>query len=97
VAIAIRAFALWIGSCTAVLQILLFLIARFYQRTAGEPTRSGLFLVSMALLLSGELMYGWQTRSLAGNKAADLLLLIGGSTLAGNGYLLFRAMCKRHQ
>ena len=86
--------SLCVGFGVAVLHIFLFLIARFYQRAAGEPTRSSLFLVSMALLLAGDLLYGWQGPPLIGNTAADLLLLAGGGVLAGNGYLLLTAMTR---
>ncbi len=82
----------YVGCAIAVLQIFLFLIARFYQRMTGERTRPGLFLVSAALLLAGDLLYVSQVPQLAGNTLADVFLLAGGCVLVGSSYPLLRAM-----
>jgi hypothetical protein len=87
-----RLLALYVGCGVAVLQGFLFMIARFYQQKSGSHTRYGLFLVSMALTLTGDMLYCWQGSRMVGNVAADLLLLCGGCVLAGNGFLLHRAM-----
>ena len=89
---AIRLLALYVGCGVAVLQAFLFLIARFYQEKSGSRTRYGLFLMSMLLTLTGEMLYWGQGVRVVGNMVADLLLLCGGCVLAGNGFLLHRAM-----
>ena len=87
--------AIWyyyIGVCIALLQVFLFLIARFYQRTAGEQTRSGVFIISMILFLMGYFLYGFQGPPLVGNVLADMMLFLGGSVLIANGFLLLKTM-----
>jgi hypothetical protein len=91
-ATAIRLLALYVGCGIAVLQAFLFMIARFYQLKSGNRTRYGLFLVSMTLVLAGDMLYCWRGPMMLGDMAADLLLLCGGCVLLGNGFLLLRAM-----
>ncbi len=86
--------SLYVGCAIAAVQILLFLIARFYRRMTGECTRPGLFLVSAALLLAGDLIYVSQAPQLAGNTVADVFLLAGGAMLVGSGYPLLRTMTR---
>jgi len=93
-AAAIRLLALYVGLGVAVLQAFLFMIARFYQLKSGNRTRYGLFLVSMILMLAGDMLYSWRGPALAGDVAADLLLLGGGCILLGNAALLLRAMTR---
>ncbi len=90
----VRFIALYIGGAVVVLHVVLFLIARFYQRTAGRQTRSGLFLVSMILLVGGVLWYSWTGPPLVGNSGADVLLLVGGGLLIGNGRALLHTMTR---
>ena len=93
-AAAIRLLALYIGLGVAVLQAFLFMIARFYQLKSGSRTRYGLFLVSLILILVGDMLYCWRGPMLAGDSSADLLLLGGGGLLLGNAALLLRAMTR---
>ncbi len=91
-ATAIRFLSLYVGCGVAVLQVSLYLIARFFQQKSGSRTRYGLFLVSMGLTLAGDVLYCWQGSVVVGSIVADLLLLGGGCVLIGNGFLLYRAM-----
>jgi hypothetical protein len=91
-AIAIRLLALYVGCGIAVLQAFLFMIARFYQLKSGSRTRYELFLVSMTVMLAGDMLYCWKGPLMLGNIAADLLVLCGGCLLLGNGFLVLRAM-----
>lgn len=89
----VRVLTILIGIGVAGLQVSVFLIARFYQKSSGEPTRYWLFLVSMVLMLAGDCLYIWQgPPMLLGHVVADLFYLVGGAVLMGNSYLLLRAM-----
>ena len=90
----VKILTLYIGCAVVVLHVFLFLIALFYRRMSGMKTRRGLFLVSMVLLLAGDILYSWQGPPLVGNYAADLLLLVGGCVLIGNSYFLLQAMTR---
>jgi len=86
--------ALLIAGGVATLQFFVFLIARFYQKSSGEPTRYWLFLLSMVLMLVGDGLYVWKGPPLLGNLLADLLLFAGGAVLMGNSVFLLRAMTR---
>jgi hypothetical protein len=92
----------WAG--VAVLLLLLYRIAYFYEVTSRQPTHYRLFIFPMALLLLGGLCYliaGDLGEAGSGNLkqvistarlAGDSLQLAGGISLVGLGAFILRVM-----
>jgi hypothetical protein len=79
----------WAGA--AVLLLLLYRIAYFYEISARQPTHYRLFLVPLALFLVGGLRFAL-IGQVAGDVLGDGLLLIGGLVLTLLGMNLLRKM-----
>jgi hypothetical protein len=79
----------WIG--TAVLLVLMYRIAYFYQVTSKQPTHYLWFFVPMGLLLAGGLRYAMLMGTTT-DLWADLLMLAGGLLLIALGMNLLREM-----
>ena len=79
----------WIG--TAVLLVLMYRIAHFYQVTSKRPTRYLWFFVPMGLFLAGGLRYA-MIMGTTTDFLADLLMLAGGLLLIALGMNLLREM-----
>lgn len=90
----IKLLALIIAAGIIIIHGFLYLIARFYERSAGERTFAGFFFVSCALLVTGNLLYAWWNPPLVGHTVADLSLIAGGCLLAGTSYYLLKTMTK---
>lgn len=73
------------------LLFLMTLIARKYETLSGERTYYRLFAIP-GLTFTGALLRQAQTDQITGDMLADLCLLIGGLTLAGLCYNLYRLM-----
>jgi len=99
-----RTFTLlsWVG--VAVLLLLLYRIAYFYEVTSKQPTHYRLFIFPMALLLLGGLCYliagdlgevdSSSLEQVIGiaRLAGDSLQLAGGISLVGLGVFILRLM-----
>jgi hypothetical protein len=82
---------LYAWALAALLLIFLFRIARFYQRTAAEPSHYQLFLIPLGLFAGAALRYAWLGQ-FTGDALGDLLLFAGGLTLFALGAFLSRLM-----
>ncbi len=80
---------IWIAVCA--LMIILYRIARFYQKTSGRRSYYQLFSVPIVLLLAGGLRYVWLS-IFVGDTLGDLLMVLGGLCLIGLGYYTLRLM-----
>lgn len=94
------------AALAALLLMVMLLIARFYQRTSGEHSAYGLFLIPAVLFLAAGLRYAWlgrQTGSspvqtlVAGDPAADLLRFAGGILLVFLCLFVYRLMTGRRR
>jgi len=74
----------------AVLIVVVYRIARFYQITSGRRTYYRLFFVPLGLLLAAALLNVAADPLL--NLWRDVLLLAGGVSLIGLGYYLLHLM-----
>ena len=74
----------------AVLIVVVYRIARFYQITSGRPTYYRLFFVPLGLLLAAALLNVVADPQL--DLWRDALLLAGGVSLIGLGYYLLQLM-----
>ena len=79
----------WIG--TAVLLVLMYRIAYFYQVSSNQPTRYRWFFVPMALFMVGGLRYAIVMETTT-DLLADMLMVIGGLLLIALGMNLLRQM-----
>jgi hypothetical protein len=79
----------WFG--LSALVFLMALIARFYERLSGQRTYYGLFAVPV-LAFAGASVRLTALDQLAGDAWADVLLLIGGGTLAALCLHVYRRM-----
>jgi hypothetical protein len=79
----------WVVLCA--LMVVLYRIARFFQKTSGRRSHYQLFLVPIALLLIGGLRYA-SLGIFVGDPGGDLLMVIGGLSLIGLGYYTLRLM-----
>jgi hypothetical protein len=79
----------WIGA--AVLLVLMYRIAYFYQVSSNQPTRYRWFFVPMVLLMVGGLRYAMVMETTT-DLLADMLMLIGGLLLIALGMNLLRQM-----
>lgn len=79
----------------ALLLLFLLLIARHYQRSAGEPTRFQWFLVPLLLFGLAAVRYA-SIDHLSGDIFANVLLGAGGLILFGASLYLYRRM-SRHR
>lgn len=80
---------IWIG--LTVLMIFLYRIARFYQTTSGRRSYYQLFLAPIGLLLAGGLRYA-SLAIFVGDGLGDGLMVIGGLSLIGLGYVMLKLM-----
>jgi len=64
----------------ALLLVILYAIARFYQITSGQPSRYGWFVAPIALFSAGALRYAG-LGDFMGDALGDLLMVAGGVTL----------------
>jgi hypothetical protein len=84
----------------AILVFFLFLIGRFYERQFGQRSYYQLLLIPVAYLIVGGVWDAFfansQTGSplldFVGEPGPDLMFLIGGLTLIGLCYALYRTM-----
>ncbi len=79
----------WVGA--AVLLVVMYRIAYFYQVSSNQPTRYLWFFVPMVLLLAGGLRYA-MTIETTTVVVADLLMLMGGLVLIALGMNLLHEM-----
>jgi len=79
----------WIG--VAVLLLLLYRIAYFYQVSASRPTHYRMFLAPMLLMLAGGVRYA-MVADVTGDLIGDGLVAIGGMVLILLGMFLLREM-----
>lgn len=102
----VRTLTVLSAALAALLLMVMLLIARFYQRTSGEHSAYGLFLISAVLFVAAGLRYAWlgaQPASspaqtlVAGDPAADLLRFAGGSLLVFLCLFLYRLMTGRRR
>ncbi len=77
----------------AILLVFLLLIARFYERFAGEPTYFRLFVVPIVLFGTATVRYS-SIDQIGGDMLADLLLGAGGVTLVVLCVLLYWLMTR---
>ncbi len=89
-AIKLLTLYVWIG--IAVLLLMLYHIAHFYQVTTGLRSHYRLFLVPVTLFLAGMLRYLVIDTGLAGDVLGDLLFFLGGVALSLIGYFLLKLM-----
>ncbi len=79
----------WIG--VALLLVVMYRIAYFYQVSSNQPTRYLWFFAPLALLLAGGLRYA-QVIQATSDLLADALMLAGGLVLIALGMNLLREM-----
>lgn len=80
----------WVG--IAFLVLLLWRIARFYERSSGQQAYSYLFLLSFLFLSTGAIWYIVVAPVFVGIPLADLSLFLGGGLLLVAAFLLNRVM-----
>jgi hypothetical protein len=80
---------IWIAVCA--LMIVLYRIARFYQKTSGRRSYYRLFSVPLVLLLAGGLRYV-SLSIFVGDTLGDVLMVLGGLCLIGLGFYTLRLM-----
>ena len=81
---------MWTG--IILLLLLLNRIARFYQFTTGVRTHYRLFLIPALFFLAGMVRYLFADAGFAGDVLGDVLLFLGGVSLALLGYYLLQLM-----
>lgn len=89
-AVRLTAAASWAG--IAFLVLILWRIARFYEKSANQRAYSGLFLPPLFLLPLGALYYLLLDVDFVGSWLPDLLFVLGGISLSAGTFLLGRVM-----
>jgi len=82
--------SVWVG--IAVLLVLLYRIARFYQVTTQVRSHYRLFLAPITLFLAGMIRYLLVNVQVAGDELGDLFFFLGGVCLSLMGYFLLKLM-----
>jgi len=77
---------------TATLLVFFFLIARFYERKAGQRSYYQLFLLPALFYLLSGLRYVMAGGSPWDDLLGNMLLFLGGLTAIGLSYFLFKLM-----
>lgn len=88
-----QVLALYIWVLLAFLTAIVFLIARFYEKSSGEATRYQLFLVPLALFLGGTLRYA-SLGQILGDTLGGLLWFLGGAAQIFLCVSLYRQMTR---
>ena len=78
-------------SMVALLLVILFAIARFYQITSGQRSHYRWFSAPMVLLSAGAVRYAW-LGDFRGDALGDGLMVAGGSVLIVLAVWLLRLM-----
>ncbi len=84
---------LYIWVLLAILTGIIFLIARFYEKSSGEMTRYQLFLAPLALFLGGTLRYA-SLGQIAGDALGGLLWFLGAVMQIALCVSLYRQMTR---
>lgn len=87
---------LYIWIMIAVLTGIVFLIARFYQKSSGEPTRYQLFLAPLAFFLGGTLRYA-SGGQVGGDALGGVLWFVGAVLQIVLCVALYRQMTRGRQ
>lgn len=70
----------------------LFLIARFYEKKAGQRSYYHIFLLPILLFYLSAARYALSGCNFAGDMVGDGLLFLGGLTLSSLGFFLLNLM-----
>lgn len=84
-------FTIIFWGIVAVLLIILYAIARFYQITSGQPSHYRWFFLPAVLLGAGALRYS-ATGDFTGDVVGDVLMVAGSAALVALGGWLLRLM-----
>jgi len=84
-------FTVVFWGAVALLLVILFAIARFYQITSGQPSRYGWFAAPVVLFGAGALRYA-ALGDFMGDALGDALMFAGGVTLIALATRLLRLM-----
>ena len=90
--ILIKLLTLYIWAGVAVLLMLLYRIAHFYQVTTGLRSHYRYFLIPVVSFIVGMLRYLMTDIGFAGDVMGDLFFFLGGISLSLVGYYLLKLM-----
>jgi hypothetical protein len=76
----------------AILLLFLYLIARFYERKAGQRSYYRFFLIPMGLFLFAAISYAFFAADFVGAPAGDAAFFAGGMVMFLLGYFLLDLM-----